>query len=210
MVTNPKTCEGRRRSGTRPLIGSVPSLPISILHLRGWRYMERHGDATRAGCLVFSRSGIELGAVVFRARIGLNSGVLTLDCRFSNESCATEEQVEIVSTPNVWGGRHWFFACPVTGRRARKLHRWPGLGFSHREASPVPPLYACQQDSGRDHTARAMHAIRKRLGGVPGKVEKPIGMPQRTFFRLSMRYVALHDRFWRSTREEIARLSRLI
>lgn len=187
----------RRRSGTRPLIGSFPALSISVLHLRGWRYTERYGPAARAGGLIFSRGGVATGEVRFRASIGQESGTLTLECSFNDEVRTTVEHVEIVSVANAWGGRHWFFECPVTGKRARKLYRWPGLGFSHREASSVPPVYACQQDSGLERTARAMHEIRKRLGGVPGKVEKPIGMPSKTFFRLTMRYVDLHERFWR-------------
>jgi len=187
----------RRPSGTRPYIGSIPALPISVLHLRGWKWSERYGDATRAGALEYSRVGAITGKVTFRAKIGPESGMVSLECNFADEPIPAVEHVEIVSVPNAWGGRHWFFVCPLTGRRARKLHRWPGLGFSHREASPVPPVYACQQDSGMARTARAMHAIRKRLGGVPGKVEKPIGMSRRTFYRLSMRYVGLHERFWR-------------
>ena len=189
-----------RKSGTRPLINSVPALPISILHLRGWRYTDRFGAATRAGRLAVSRGGIAIGEVDFKASIGRESGMLALACSFRSEARMTDEQVEIVSVPNAWGGRHWFFECPVTGKRARKLYRWPGLGFSHREASPTPPVYACQRDSGLERTARAMHEIRPRLGGVPGKVEKPTGMSRRTFFRLSMRYVTLHDRFWHSSR----------
>jgi hypothetical protein len=194
----------RQRSGPRPYIGGVPALPISILHLRGWRYREPYGAATRAGRLAFSRGGVPTGEVDYRASIGPESGTLTLKCSFSSEARATEEHVEIVSVRNAWGGRHWFFACPVTGKRARKLHRWPGLGFSHREASPVPPIYACQQDSGMARTARSMHEIRKQLGGIPGEVEKPLGMPLTTFYRLSMRYVELHGRFWRSTLSRLA------
>lgn len=188
----------RRSSGTRPLISSFPTLPISVLHLRGWRYTDRYGHAARAGGLIFSRGGVETGEVRFSANIGQECGSLTLECSFNNEVCETVESVEIVSVANAWGGRHWFFECPVTGKRARKLYRWPGLGFSHREASPVPPVYGCQQDSGLERTARAMDKIRKRLGGVPGKIERPTGMPLKTFYHLTMRYVELHERFWRS------------
>lgn len=200
----------RRPSGTRPHIGTAPALPISVLHLRGWKWSEHYGDATRAGALDYTRHGVITGRVTYRATVGQESGMLSLECRFDGEALPTMEVIDIVSVPNPWGGRHWFFVCPVTGRRARKLHRWPGLGFSHREASPVPPVYACQQDSGMARTARAMHAIRKRLGGVPGKVEKPVGMPRRTFWRLSMRYVELHDRFWRLVRDNFTRQLRPI
>lgn len=189
----------RRHCGTRPHIGGFPALSVSVLHLRGWRWSERHGDATRAGALEYSRLGILVGKVNYQATIGPQSGQMSLECSFADEPHPTMEHVEIASVPNTWGGRHWFLVCPLTGRRARKLHRWPGLGFSHREASPVPPTYACQRDSGMARTSRAMHTIRKRLGGVPGKTEKPTGMPRRTFYRLSMRYVELHERFWRMT-----------
>jgi hypothetical protein len=200
----------RRPSGTRPNIGSVPALPISVLHLRGWKWSERYGDATRAGALEYTRSGVVTGRLTYRATLGQQSGVLALECRFGGEALPTVEVIDIVSVPNEWGGRHWFFVCPLTGRRARKLYRWPGLRFSHREASPVPPVYACQQDSGMARTARAMDAIRKRLGGVPGKVEKPTGMSRRTFYRLSMRYVGLHERFWRMAWSDFTGSSRPI
>lgn len=195
-----------RRKAVRPYIGSVPALSIGILHLRGWRWSERYGDASRLGALEYSRLGVVVGKVNYGAAIGPESGMLSLECSFADEPRPTVEHVGIVSVPNPWGGRHWFFLCPLTGRRARKLHRWPGLGFGHREASPLPPVYACQQDSGIARTARAMHAVRNRLGGVPGKVGRPPGMPLRTFLRLTMRYVDLHDRFWRSTRGSHPRL----
>lgn len=194
----------RRSRGTRPNIGCVPALPISILCVRGWKWSERYGDATRAGALEYSRVGVIIGRVNYKATISQQSGTVSLECIFADEPHPAVERVEIVSVPNAWGGRHWFFVCPLTGRRARKLHRWPGLGFGHREASPTPPIYTCQQDSGMARTARAMHAIRRRLGGVPGQVEKPAGMPRRTYFRLCMRYVDLHDRFWRSDLSRLA------
>lgn len=200
----------RRPTGTRPYIGSVPALPISVLHLRGWKWSERYGDATRAGSLEYTRRGAITGRVVYKAKIGRETGTLSLECSFGCEGPPTAEVIDMVSVPNAWGGRHWFFVCPLTGRRARKLHRWPGSCFSHREASPISPVYASQRDSGLGRTARAMQEIRDRLGGVPGKFDKPKGMPWRTYYRLCMRYVELHDRFWRSVAEGFARRTRLI
>lgn len=196
----------RRPSGTRPHIGGFPALSVNVLHLRGWRWSERHGDATRAGALEYRRLGVLVGKVNYRATIGPQSGQMSLECSFADEPHPTMEHVEITSVSNAWGGRHWFLVCPLTGRRARKLHRWPGLGFSHREASPVPPIYACQQDSGMARTGRTMHDIRKRVGGLPWEVEKPSGMRRRRFNHLCMRYAAMHDSFWAPTRALLARL----
>ena len=195
----------RRISGVRPLIDGAPALPISLLNLRGWKWSERYGDARRAGALEYRQPRGITGMVTYEATIGRESGVLLLTCNFSDEPHPTLEYVEILSIPNAWGGRHWFFVCPLTGRRARKLHRWPGLGFAHREASPIPPVYRCQRDSGQARTARAMADIRRRLGGVSGHFEKPTGMPMKTYIRLATRYMALHDRFWAPTREMVGR-----
>ena len=196
----------RRSSHSRPHIGSVPALSIDVLCLRGWKWSERHGDAVRAGALEYSQNGVLTGRVAYSASVCQESGTLWLECSFADEPVAATEVINLTSVPNSWGGRHWFFVCPVTGRRARKLHRWPGLGFSHREAAPIPPVYASQRDSGIARTARAMHDIRKQLGGYPWEVEKPAGMPWRRFYRLCMRYGVLHDSFWAPTRAFIARL----
>ena len=107
------------------------------------------------------------------------------------------ERIEIVSIPAHFGGRLWFFLCPYTGRRARKIYRWPDMGFCHREASPVPPSYAHQNEAHLERTASAMARVRKRLGGWPGKVEKPTGMDWGKYYRLSMRHAELSNRFWR-------------
>lgn len=194
----------RRPSGSRPHIGSVPALSIGHLHLRGLKWSERHGDAKRAGALEYRRIGVLTGRATYTASVGQESGVLLLEFSFADEPVATMETISLTSVPNPWGGRHWFFVCPRTGRRARKLHRWPGLGFCHREAAPVPPIYRCQRDSGMARTTRAMHDICKQLGGLPWEVEKPRGMPRRRFYRLCRRYIELDERFWAPTRTLMA------
>ncbi|WP_460764673.1 hypothetical protein [Lysobacter fragariae] len=173
-------------------------MPITTLNLRGWRFTERYGPATRAAKLEFRRGGDVLGVVTLRATIGEESGVATLECNFGGEPRPTMERIEIVSIPAHFGGRLWFFVCPFSGRRARKIYRWPGMGFCHREASPVPPSYAHQNEAHLERTASAMARVRKRLGGWPGKVEKkPAGMDWGTYCRLSVRHAELRNRFWR-------------
>lgn len=188
----------RRDQGSRPLLNSTPAFPITALYLRGWQYNEKYGPASRAGLLRYDIGGSVLGEVAFRATVGQEAGTVTLECRFNGEPRQTVEKIELTSVPANFGGRLWFFSCPATGQRARKLYRWPGIGFAHRTASPVPGVYACQRESAMQRAASAMRCIRERLGGWPGHgLEKPDGMDMGTFCRLSIRHAELRSRFWK-------------
>lgn len=80
------------------------------------------------------------GAIqTFRATVGKVDGVATLECRFNGEPNLTVEAIGLTSIPAHFGGRLWFFTCPMTGQRARKLYRWPEIGFAHRDAPPSRP-----------------------------------------------------------------------
>jgi hypothetical protein len=44
-------------------------------------------------------------------------------------------RIRLVTTRPHFGGLRWWFICPLSGRRAAKLHRPPGYKyFAHREA----------------------------------------------------------------------------
>jgi len=191
----------RRGQGSRPLLNSTPAFPITALDLRGWGLTEkaiaRHGPASRAGRLQYSMGGLVIGDVTFRATIGKETGTVTLESDFHDELRPTVEAIELTSIPAHFGGRLWFFTCPATGQRARKLYRWPGMGFVHRTASPVPGVYACQRESAMQRTASAMARIRAKLGGWPGKVDRPADMDIGTWCRLCIRHAELYRRFWK-------------
>ncbi len=180
------------------MLNSTPAFPITALYLRGWQYTEKYGPASRAGRLRYDIGDVILGEVGFRATAGKEAGRLTLECCFNGERRPTVETIELTSIPAHFGGRLWFLTCPVTGLRARKLYRWPEIGFAHRDASPVPGVYACQRESAMQRTASAMARIRQRLGGWPGdELAKPDGMDLGTFCRLRIRHAELRGRFWK-------------
>lgn len=174
----------------------LPAIHIRELHLRGWRYTDHYGPAERVGRLIYHWHGRPIGELVFRATVRAESGTMILESTFGDGPTAIS-LVRPTSAPGHRGGRHWFFVCPVTGKRARKLYRWPMLGFCHRAAVPSVPLYKCQLLSRPARTALAMQRIRERLGGHPELVPEPAGLPKPAFYRLRLRYAELQLRLLR-------------
>lgn len=89
------------------------------------------------------------------------------------------------------GGLRWWFRCPVSGRRARKLYLYPGLErFCHREAIDPAPTYALQRVSGFDRVLAQRAALAAKLGNEPtflGLGPKPKWMWWRTFEKYERR-----------------------
>jgi hypothetical protein len=70
--------------------------------------------------------------------------------------------IRLETTRPHWGGLRWWFICPLTGRRATKLHLPPGARlFAHRDAHGL--TYRSCQESGR-FRSRCYRSIAARLG----------------------------------------------
>ena len=70
--------------------------------------------------------------------------------------------IRLTTTRPHWGGLRWWFICPLTGRRATKLHLPPGSRlFAHRDAHGL--TYRSFQESGR-FRSRLYRNIAARLG----------------------------------------------
>ena len=111
------------------------------------------------------------------------------------------------------GGVRWWFRCPVTGRRARKLYLYPGLErFCHRDAIDPPPTYALQRVSGFDRVLAQRAALAAKLGNeatFTGLGRKPKWMRWQTFDRYRRRdekLQARRDRYLDRHREKLREL----
>ncbi len=106
------------------------------------------------------------------------------------------QQITIVSRPRHFGGRQWFFVCPVTGGLATVLWRPPGAGrFLSRQAWGRRVAYASQF---MDRDSRAYYGqskINSQLCSI-GKFEpadwkfppKPKWMRWKTYHRYEERF----------------------
>jgi hypothetical protein len=114
-----------------------------------------------------------------------------------------EQRIRLVTLPRHYGGRQWFFVCPLTDRRASIL--WLPLGaqqFASRHAWPDKVAYRSQFMTPTDRVHLAKEKIKKRLIGELDPEEwdlppKPKWMRWRTYHRLVEkfeRYEATIDR----------------
>ena len=106
------------------------ALQIHISKLKGWGYLDP--KQIKSGTLNWSRNGNKTGSISIRVSTQPKSPYLELDYKY-NEA-PIKYRVQLVSAPsNLGKGVVWYFACPQTNKRCRKLYSIGGY-FLHREA----------------------------------------------------------------------------
>ena len=135
------------------------------------------------------RTGEETASANYVATMdeAARSGVLQLSYRITvrGELHDIVEPIPLEALPQPFGGLMWYFRCPVTGRRCRKLYLLPGgLRFAARQAWKAG--YLSQREAPRDRALSQAFKIRERLGnssGIGTYVDRPSGMHRTTYDR---------------------------
>lgn len=105
-------------------------LQINISKLKEWGYLDPYSQ--RSGTVDWSRNGIKHSSISIRTHISDDEKYLELDYKANDEP--RNYKVQIVSVPsNLGKGSVWYFLCPQTYKRCRKLYLVGGY-FLHREA----------------------------------------------------------------------------
>jgi hypothetical protein len=111
----------------------------------------------------------------------------------------SDQLIPLVSSPRHFGGRQWYFVCPVTHRRASVLWKPPGAKeFCSRQAWGRKVAYGSQFQSVYDRGHAGKAKVKARLIGEldPEDWElppKPKWMRWRTYNRLAERFDAYDD-----------------
>lgn len=106
------------------------ALQISISKLKGWGYL--NPEQIKSGTLNWSRNGNPTGSISIRANTHSKQPYVELDYKYRDEP--RNYKVYLTSTPsNLNKGEIWYFICPQTKKRCRKLYSIGGY-FLHREA----------------------------------------------------------------------------
>lgn len=143
-----------------------------------------------AGSLTWSdtRTGTRVGSIGYESHLGDERGRMRLHyttTRRGEEPHACDSWVELETTPQPFGGRRWWFVCPVLGGRFTKLHLPPGaLTFASRKAHRLG--YRSQRETATDRAYSRAFKLRRRLGaegGIGDVIRKPRGMRWATFER---------------------------
>lgn len=180
-------------------------LPIESLTLARMpaRWAE-HGAAKRAVTIQHRYGGGTVAETRIHAVVERTAGVAMIQHR-GVDGARIEQSLGLAPVAQHFGGQRWFFVCPVTGERARKLYLYPGSRqFCSRRGLPEPVTYHCQRDSGAKRVMRQIWELRHQIGvkgPLLGAFDKPYGMSDAEFIRRAGRYLNLAGRLDLSTRE---------
>ena len=106
------------------------ALQISITKLKEWEYL--NPEQIKSGTLTWSRNGNKTGSISIRVNTHSEQPYIELDYKYRDEP--RNYKVRLVSMPsNLGKGLIWYFLCPQTNKRCRKLYSIGGY-FLHREA----------------------------------------------------------------------------
>lgn len=106
------------------------ALQISITKLKEWEYL--NPEQITSGTLTWSRNGNKTGSISIRVNTHSEQPYIELDYKYRDEP--RNYKVSLVSMPsNLGKGLIWYFLCPETNKRCRKLYLIGGY-FLHREA----------------------------------------------------------------------------
>src|SRR5690606_7548140 len=107
------------------------ALQISVTKLKEWGYLDP--SKIKSGTLTWSRNGNKTGSISIRVNtLDEQHPFVELDYKYREEP--RNYKVRLVSMPsNLGKGLIWYFLCPQTNKRCRKLYSIGGY-FLHREA----------------------------------------------------------------------------
>lgn len=103
---------------------------ISITKLKEWDYLKP--EQIESGAIHWSRDGNSTGSISILVNTNSEQPFLELD--YKANDIARKYKVSLVSVDsNLGKGKIWYFLCPNTRRKCRKLYLKGGY-FLHREA----------------------------------------------------------------------------
>jgi hypothetical protein len=105
-------------------------LQISITKLKEWEYL--NPEQIKKGIITWSRNDNKRGSISIQVNTQNEQPYIELDYKSNDEP--RNYKVHLVSIPsNLGKGNIWYFLCPKTNKRCRKLYSVGGF-FYHREA----------------------------------------------------------------------------
>ena len=157
-------------------------------------------ESKTAGYWQFTRNSEVIASVGFDGDLGEVDGVLDLSYRttIGGEERNVRSRIPLETTEQNFGGRRWWFVCPLSGARALFLYKFNGIElFCHPTAVRPLPTYYSQRISGIDRVLEKRRRIRRNLGdtnaGWLDELRRPKGMRQLTFQKILARDAVLAE-----------------
>lgn len=106
------------------------ALQISISKLKEWEYL--NPEQIKSGTITWSRNGSQTGSISIK--VNTHSEQLYIELSYKVDNEPRNYKVRLVTMhSNLGKGRIWYFLCPQTNKRCRKLYLIGGY-FLHRDA----------------------------------------------------------------------------
>ena len=192
---------GSGRSGGRPTVEDGLTLNLNRL-IREYAF---HPNQSCRGSLAWTNSatGQRVASINYQADLAEERGWVRLTYTsthpWSGEKRHSDDWIELITTPQPFGGRRWWFLCPRTGQRVSKLYLPPGA-FTFASRRVYRLAYKSQRKSPYDRAINSAFKLRHKLGakgGIGDPIDKPKWMRWRTFDR---EMETLGDRYCESYR----------
>lgn len=195
------------RSGYRVRLENGLKLDLNRLARRG--FVKRGAATGPVGiCWTSSYWGEVASARIWADMSGERHGWLRIETGKLNQS------LTLLAEPRHYGGRQWYFICPVTNRRASVVWKPPGASrFCCRQTWGRQVAYASQFFCSSDRLWQAKSKIKSRLIADldPDEWEfppKPKWMRWHTYRRHEHRFDRLEDKLDLEISGALARLLR--
>ena len=183
------------RRGRPYTIDDCLVIDLQLMMRRGW---VRHGQIG-SGSLAWKQHGYPVASIQYRYDLtDPHQAELRLSFEWalsSEDPHRVEQRIALMPTRPNYGGLRWWMLCPLTGQRAAKLYKPPGLKrFAGRGVWRLG--YRSQRAPRRDQPFDRLYRVQRRLGAEEGWEATPFrpkGMWRRTFNRYFARYEALDE-----------------
>lgn len=106
------------------------ALQLQISKLKEWNYLK--ANQIKSGTVTWSRNGSKTGSISIQVNTKDEDPYIQLEYNFKDQP--RNYKIPVVSIPsNLGKGFIWYFLCPHTNKRCRKLYSIDGY-FFHRQA----------------------------------------------------------------------------
>lgn len=158
---------GRCRERNRGAVESFPALDMRNLRRQGW--IKPHTRATGSQTWSDRRTGRQTASINLSVELGAEGGEAVLTFAYSGEP--RTQRIRIESAPMRYGGRRFYFVCPLRHHRCERLSVVGGV-FASRQAHRLTYQSQSEDRLGRLH--RKAGKLRQRLDDPPPR-KRPRG-----------------------------------
>lgn len=143
---------------------------LSIGRLNAWGVLTP--GQSRSGVIYWGEADDRQASVGYFASVSREAGQAYIHFRYAYDGEQIQWRVPLVCVPaNIGKGLVWFFRCPITGKRCKKLHLVNGR-FVHRSAIRGA-MYKRQTESKKWRSVSRLFDLHDLRAGVWDEIHKP-------------------------------------